>query len=268
MLFDSHCHLDFAALRSDLPEQLSLAEAKGVGAWFVPGCAERLWGPGGAARWQEIRAAAHHRSLFFGVGQHPYFLDELTDLSGLGLQIDAASRSPLVVAIGECGLDKDRGGAVGKQVQVFELHLEIARQRGLPVVCHQVGLREAFLACLKKMGSALPPLLVHGFSGDEAWARALLSRGCLLGVGAGAIRPARRRLHRALRGAPLSRLLLETDAPDQCARPGQPPGAGRPDDLPIYCRGLAQILELSEGEVGRVTSGNAACFFGVPAVAS
>jgi TatD DNase family protein len=131
-----------------------------------------------------------------------------------------------------------------------------------PVVLHQVGYREEFLRVLQRVGLSEAGGVVHGFGGDATWARALVSRGLLLGVGVSVTYESRKKLQSAVRETALDRLVLETDAPDQ-----RPPGvkrAGVPADIVAVCCAVAELIGSSPEVVAETTYGTARALFRLP----
>lgn len=256
-MFDSHCHLDFPELSPNLRQHLDQARAGGVRGWFVPGCH--------VDQWESLPdLVALTSEIFVGIGQHPYWSQGVTDVPQLIERANRAARELGAVAIGECGLDKGRGADLSLQMEIFEGHLALARELSLPVVVHQVGAQRELLRSLERVG--LPPSggVVHGFTGDVSWGRALIARGFHLGVGTQVTRPNRRRLRDAVSALPLDRLLLETDAPDQS--PEKRPGV--PSDLLVVRDTMATLLGVSGQEVGRRTEASARALYRLSAAQS
>jgi TatD DNase family protein len=131
VLFDSHCHLDFEALAHDLSEHLVEARARGIDGWFVPGCHRD--------QWSDLERMKQLGDVVVGVGQHPYWSRDVTDVDSVCDEVRRRCIDLEAVAIGECGLDKGRGAPLSEQVKLFEAQLSLAGQMGLPVVIHQVG---------------------------------------------------------------------------------------------------------------------------------
>jgi TatD DNase family protein len=156
-------------------------------------------------------------------------------------------------------VDKTRGGPDVQQAALLRTHLLMARQLELPLILHQVGMRKVLLDCLREVGLSDRGGVVHGFSGDLAWGKALIQRGFLLGIGAGIIRKGRGRLREAVAQLPLDRMVLETDAPDQGPKSGmQAQNTGRPSDLRAVAERLAELKGVSLDLVATTTT-KAAC---------
>lgn len=256
MYFDSHCHLDFPSLKDHLEEQLRAAVSEGIESVFVPGCRESQWreladfGPGG----QEARD-----DIWLGVGQHPYWAKEVRELPAFGQRAAETISALKAVAVGECGLDKKRGGAMEHQLRLLELHLDLAKQHKLPVVLHCVAARQELLACLDRVGLGEAGGVVHGFSGDLNYAQALNRRGLLLGLGPAVTRKSKLRLRAAISAIPQEFLVLETDAPDQSVRGGKVPGGLL--DLVVVAQEVAQLRKQPIEVIAEQTTDNARRLF-------
>lgn len=254
-MFDSHCHLDFDELVSERVGVLAAARQAGVLEWFVPGC--------GPSTWASVQVLASEPGVVVGHGVHPWWAHEVSDPQATWDQLAVALAGPRVVALGECGLDGVRADRVPleRQQQLFEAQLALAGELGLPVVLHQVRARDAFLSSLGRVGVPAAGGVVHGFSGDAAWARALTDRGLHLGIGPALLRRGREGLQRVVAETPLEHLLVETDAPDQ----GIDGARGRPADLARVVAEVARLRDQDPLAVGQATAENARRLFRVGA---
>ena len=118
------------------------------------------------------------------------------------------------IAVGECGLDHfirtlDRG----RQQQLFEAQLSLARQFDLPVIVHARRAVQAVIDCIRRVGSVRG--VIHSYGGSVEQARELQYLDFMIGVGGPYTWQRAKRLHQIAREVPLEQLLLETDAPDQ-----------------------------------------------------
>ena len=249
-MFDSHCHLDFDACRHDGPAQLSEAREAGITGWLVPGCSPEQW-----PRLAEVAAD----DIFVAVGLHPYFSDAETDVAAICAQAREQCLALGAVAVGECGLDKNRGAPIPQQIELFEAQLRLAGELELPIVIHQVGCQAEMLASLARVGLPDAGGVVHGFGGDVGFGRALIQRGLHLGIGPAITDVRRKKVRAAAAELPLDRLLIETDAPDQFLSGESPPG--RPVDLLAVCRELSHLRNRPPEEVGAFTERAARTLF-------
>lgn len=211
-MLDSHCHLDDPRFLADLDDVERRAREAGVDRFVVPGVAPAQWG--------RLRELATTRGWRFGVGTHPYTLTETTEVP-----TDVAGAA----AIGECGLDGGVPVAMEIQEAVLRAHLALARDTGLPVILHCVRAHDRLLALLRRFGPVRGVL--HSYSGGAGLVPAYVAAGLHLSFGGALTWPGARKPVEALRGTPADRLLLESDAPDQCPHPHR--GRCEPAMLPL-----------------------------------
>ena len=128
MLIDSHCHLDFPELRSDLPALLARAQGEGVGLMVT--ISTRV------AKFDELKDIVEaHDNVFSSIGTHPHNAAEEPDVTVD--QLIAITCHPKVVAIGEAGLDYYYDHSPRDvQRQAFADQIALAHQHDLPLVIH------------------------------------------------------------------------------------------------------------------------------------
>jgi TatD DNase family protein len=169
-----------------------------------------------------------------------------------------------VSAIGECGLDFNRNFSTQEnQLAVFEQQLIIAAELGMGVYLHERDAFDAQFALLQKYASRLKFMVVHCFTGTLAQMLKYLELGCFIGV-TGWLCDNKRglALQEAVKHLPLSRLLLETDAPylfPKTLRPRK--STNEPCNIPYIGRALAEQLEESEQTVRNYAFKNAEQLF-------
>ena len=144
--------------------------------------------------------------LWYSVGFHPWDnVENLTD-SDFDLLRQCAGH-PQVLAVGETGIDRLRGGHLVEQGEAFVRHLQLAHALGKPVVVHNVRSTQDILDVRRSVRLEGVPLVIHGMRGNANVARTLLDAGCYLSYGP-------RFNPEALKITPPHRLLIETDDSD------------------------------------------------------
>ncbi len=147
----------------------------------------------------------HGPRLYFSVGIHPWdaasfqpaWLDKLNIL--LNYQ--------QVVAIGECGLDKNSEVAMNVQFEVFERQIILSEVAYKPLIIHCVGCFNELME-LRLKHSPSQVWIIHGFRGKPELAQQLLKAGFYLSYGA-KFNP------ESVAITPPDRLLMETDESEQ-----------------------------------------------------
>ena len=128
---------------------------------------------------------------------------------------EARLGDPMVVAVGESGLDYFRTAEPGRQAQKesFRAHIEMADRVDLPLQIHDREAHEDTLTILGECASADQRIVFHCYSGDAAMAQRLAERGWYASFAGPITYPANEELRAALAVLPRELVLVETDAP-------------------------------------------------------
>jgi len=205
MLVDSHCHLDFPELRSQLPELLSRMAAAGVSHALT--ISTTLAGFAG------VRELAQSQpNLWCTVGVHP---DERRDGREAGVdELVGLASHPKVVAIGETGLDYFRvEGDTEWQRERFRAHIRAARACAKPLVIHTREAAADTLRILEEEGARDVGGVMHCFTESLEVARAAMRMGFFISFSGIVTFKNAKSIKEVAREVPLDRLLVETDAP-------------------------------------------------------
>ncbi|ROR01762.1 TatD family hydrolase [Desulfosoma caldarium] len=252
-LIDTHAHLDFPELSTDLDGVFARCRAAQVAVIVTIGIDAKT------SR-TAVELSRRYPHVYATVGLHPHGARRLTDKE-LRDFADLAAE-PKVVAIGEMGLDYYRDRQPREtQRRCLEQQLELAVQCQKPGVFHIREAHEDFLRLVKPYVARLKPSVLHCFSGDWKMAVRCLDLGFYLSIPGTVTYKNAQEQQKVVRMAPLDRLLVETDAPFLTPVPFR----GKPNE-PAYVRYTAEkIAELrgcSLKEVAEATSGNAQRVFG------
>ena len=138
----------------------------------------------------------------YSVGLHPWHTLEPHVEASLQLLARLAAH-PQVVAIGETGLDPNRGAALDEQQRIMQRHIAIAEQAGKPLVLHMVRTSQLLLKAMKQSRPSVPWVL-HGFRSRPTVEQPLVDAGFYFSIGP-------RFNAQSLQLIPPARLLIETD---------------------------------------------------------
>ena len=220
-LFDSHCHLDLVYRRlategqaTSCIEQTLAWDGQEVHQLTMAGLVTNWCFPKSWPRQEELLAKGER--VHYSVGCHPKQADQLTPANLARLENLVRGRG--VVALGECGLDYSERSTVGREVQAlaFLSQLKLALKYNLPLIVHA---REAEDDLYRLLGQCCLPkdwsIHRHCFTGDWGAALRWLTTypASKIGLTALVTFPSATQVHRVALLTPLSRLLLETDAP-------------------------------------------------------
>lgn len=118
----------------------------------------------------------------YSVGIHPWKTERPISLSDLK-RLVATARDPRVVAIGECGFDRLRGGSVDRQSRLFDFHARLAARLGKPLIIHAVKANDLLLGAARRHRPVPGSWIIHGFRGKPLAAKQLIDAGFSLSLG-------------------------------------------------------------------------------------
>ncbi len=280
--FDSHCHLQDEFTESDddgardegphatrLAAIIARASEAGVTRMVCVGTAagssrqavalvRSMREPGSVA-------VAEGIELWATVGLHPHdAVDGVGSLDGLlGQELGPDSGSahlPVVVGIGECGLDYHYDHSPrADQREAFALQIELAHRHGLALVVHT---REAWDDTLDILAAAGVPdrTIIHCFTGGPLEARRCLDLGAHLSFSGVVTFKNAAPVREAAALCPLDRLLVETDTPFLTPVPHRG-SLNEPSRVPLVGAAIAQVKGVETSHVAEVSTANARAVF-------
>ena len=256
-LIDSHCHLDDPRFDADLCRVIERAAAAGVQGFLIAGVDGQRWQRG-------LRLAEGCPGVGLALGLHPWVASRsgTMELEDALEELSRTVKEGRACALGETGLDglhAEDEDAWSRQEHAFRVHLELARDHGLPLVIHAVRCHPRVLGLLRRAGE-LPGGVIHGYSGGEQDALGYLRLGFCLGLGPALTRPRPGRLLRVAASCPVDRVLLETDAPDRPVH-SMRGRRGEPAHLPVVLQAVAHARGEDPTDLARVTTANARRLF-------
>jgi TatD DNase family protein len=278
--FDSHCHLQEEFGHTD---EAMAGGSSGSHATRLAGTIARASEAGvtrmvcvgtGAASSTEavdlVRAMRHPDSvanaegvsMWATVGLHPHDasagVDSLDEL--LAAETAPAAEKPVVVAIGECGLDYHYDHSPRPiQREAFALQIALAHRHGLALVIHT---REAWSDTFDLLVSEGVPdrTIIHCFTGGPEEARRCLDLGASLSFSGVVTFKNADEVREAASLCPLDRLLVETDSPFLTPVPHRGT-LNEPSRVPLVGHAIAQVKGVETLELAEATTKNAEAAF-------
>ena len=268
MFTDSHCHLVFPELMSQLPQiRIAMAEAQVTRALCI------------CTTMEEFEAvhnlATSYDNFWATVGVHPD--NEASSEPGKELREptfdDLVQRAglPRVVGIGETGLDYFRLGDrtvadMAWQRERFRTHIRAAQAVKKPLVIHTRASSADTLAILREEGETEGHAsghtggksaggVFHCFTESMEVARAALDLGFYISFSGILTFKTAQDLRDVAAFVPMDRILIETDSPYLAPMPHRGK-TNNPSYVPWVAKKIAEIKGLDVEEVGRVTSSN------------
>jgi TatD DNase family protein len=258
MFVDSHCHLSFPELVSQLPQiRQAMAEAGVDRALCICTTLEEF---------EDVHALAMGYDNFWAsAGVHPD--NEGITEPTLSKLLELAAR-PRVVAIGETGLDyyqmeERKGGRsvsdMEWQRERFRTHIRAARQCAKPLIIHTREASADTVAILKEEGEDGSPGaaggVFHCFTETAEVARAALDLGFHISFSGILTFKKAADLREVAKFVPLDRLLIETDSPYLAPVPYRGK-INNPSYVPYVAAQLAELRGLPVERIAEVTTRN------------
>ena len=249
-LIDTHAHLDEL---KNLDSMLEEAKKAGVIAIVAVGSNHQ-------SNIKTLQISQKHRRFVYpALGLHPW---ELADLRTV--EIDDNLRFieqniASAIAVGEIGLDYDKRvlKVASKELQqeVLGRLLNIARKYNKPAIIHSRYAWKDALHLIQEVG--MDKAVFHWFTGFSGVLRDIIDGGYFISATPAAEYHEEHR--RAVKEAPLTRLLLETDCPVTYGREAR--YESRPADILRGLKSVSQLKDIDEVTVAEQTTRNAINFF-------
>lgn len=265
---DTHCHLDAPEFASDAPAIRERARAAGVVRCVLPAVQVRDF--------ERTRQLARAFGDAYALGIHPLCVGQADDgdLARLDAALSQYRHDPLLVAVGEIGLDYFvpelcEPPLRTRQEYFYREQLKLARRHGLPVIVHVRRSADMLLKGLREVGAKEAKLggIAHAFNGSLQQAEGFIALGFKLGFGGALTYERASNLRRLARELPPDAIVLETDAPDmvphwlyataEARARGHPQGRNEPAELPRIAEELAALRGITPGELAERTFFNA-----------
>lgn len=200
-IIDTHCHLAMEDFDDDLDEVIKRAKEDGVSKIFTVGTSP--------SDWEKNLKIAEKFNLYAVMGYSPHD-SRMMDDESLKIFLELIENEK-VKAIGETGLDYHYDfSSKEEQRKCFEKMVEIAENKGLPLVIHS---RESFVDTLSMLKGLKTEVLLHCYTYGVEETEKFLNEGFYFSFSGIITFKKAFKLRESLKVIPLNRLLIETDAP-------------------------------------------------------
>lgn len=242
-LVDTHCHINMMVKKEfDVPlTQNEIAQAKNIIDQAHARGVQTIFNVGTSLEESHncILLAQHYQQVYAIIGIHP---NDATDTWSHDIRTFKTwlkkKDEHKIIGIGECGLDRHYPDYhAQRQKDVFKAQIELALEHHLPIVVHTRDAADETLRVLEEYKDNNLRGIIHCFSEDQFFADQTIAWGFVLGIGGTLTYPKNTILRSVFSTVPLSKIVLETDAPFL------PPQAFRGQkNHPLHIKDIAQFL--------------------------
>lgn len=241
MIVDTHCHL-FSKEYENLDVLIKKMEEENILA-IVSGydCESSI---------EAYNLSRKYKNIYCSLGIHP---NNVIDYEKFQIdEFEKMLKDKKIVAIGEIGLDYYRGKENKEsQINMFKKQIELAQRYNMAIIVHtRESIQDVYdiLSCYDVKG------IIHAYSGSIEMAKRFIKMGYKIGIG-GIVTFKNSNLKDVVKQIGLKNIVLETDSPYLAPDPYRGK-QNNPLYLKIIVKKLAEIFEVSEDEVIRVSYEN------------
>jgi|TARA_B100001093_G_scaffold220417_1_gene211454 TatD DNase family protein len=255
MIIDSHCHLEYEPMTSNLKEVIDRAFKSNVKYLLSISTTDESFD-------KIIQIVKNYENVFGTYGIHPHEAKNYASLTTSQI-IKKTKLNNKIIGIGETGLDfyydhSERS----TQKKLFLEHIRAARELNLPLIVHTRSAEDDTYEILKaesKDGNL--KILIHCFTGTKQFAHKLVDIGCYISASGVVTFKKSKDLAETFLSLPDDRILVETDSPYLSPEPlrGKP---NEPSHIVHTVNFLANIKGINPDVFAQKTSSNFFKLFG------
>ena len=246
-MIDSHCHLDYEPLISDLSNVIERSKNVGIKKLLTISTS--------IDSFSKIKQLIHKDDIIYGtVGIHPHESDK-NDLTSSQL-VQKFKENKKIIGIGESGLDfyynnSDRE----KQISSFKEHIEASIKTKSPLIVHSRNAENETYEILKLYKNNDLKILMHCFTGSKEFSKKLLQLNSYFSASGIITFKNSLDLQDTFRSLPLEKLLIETDSPFLAPVPNRGK-KNEPSFIDFTAGKLAEIKEIPKSKLIEITTNN------------
>ena len=246
-MIDSHCHLDYEPLLSNLNQVIK--RSKDVGIKKILTICTTL------NSFTRIKEIIKVDEIIFGTfGIHPH--ETKKDKVNSQKIIKEIKENKKIIGIGETGLDFFYNHSEKKdQLKSFEEHIVAAVELNIPLIVHSRNAEKEILEVFQNFKNEKLKILMHCFTGSKNFAEKLLNFDTYFSASGIITFKNSTELQDTFKFLPLKKLLIETDSPYLSPEPNR--GKKNEPSFVIHtAKKLAHIKDISSNDLIKKTTLN------------
>ena len=249
MIIDSHCHLDYEPLNSNLDEVIKRAESVGV-QYFLTICTKD------ESFDKILRIIKNYKNVYGTYGIHPHESKKYNNLSK-DIIIKNLSRSDKIIGVGESGLDFYYNHSDKKiQQECFIKHIRACQETSKTLIVHSRSAEnETYDILSSEIKNKSFKILMHCFTGSKNFAHKLLDLNCYFSASGIITFKKTKGLSETFLSIPNDKILIETDSPYLSPEPLRGK-SNEPSNIIYTLKFLSKLKNLSEDKIKSYTSQN------------
>ena len=246
-MIDSHCHLDYEPLLSDLTNVIIRSKKVGIKKLLTISTSLESF--------SRVKELVNKDEMIYGtIGIHPH--ESSKDLIKSELIIKKLHENEKIIGIGETGLDfYYNNSEKEKQITSFEEHIKAAIKTNVPLIIHSRSAEDETFEILNKYKDDNPKILMHCFTGSKEFSKKLLTLNSYFSASGIITFKNSNNLRETFKTIPLDRVMIETDSPYLAPVPNRGK-KNEPSFIDFTATKLAEVMNVSKSELIKSTSDN------------
>ena len=251
--FDSHAHYNDDRFKDNKDELINEMYKNGITKLVCAGYSIE-------SSIKAIEIAEKYDHIYAIVGISPNDIEEFKE-SDLD-RIERIAKNEKVVAIGEIGLDY-YWNKENKELQnfVFSKQIDIANKLNLPIVIHSRDAVMDTIDMIKNKNIVNKKGIFHCCQLNPEFIKEAVKAGFYISF-SGNITFKNAHAKEAIEVVPIDRILIETDSPYLSPEPFRGT-TNTSNNVKLVAKKIAEVLEMSEEEIAKITYDNACRIFGI-----
>ena len=248
MFIDSHCHLTYEPLVSNISKIIEDCEKSSVTKLLTIGTNIQ-------SSVKCIEISKEYQNIYSSVGIHPVEAHIESDKKDQVQKLYQSSDKN--IGYGETGLDFYYSSEEKKcQIDLFETHIKFAVEDNSTVIVHTRDAEDETLSILKEhTKNSNLRVLIHCFTGSMQFAKSLLDIGCYISFSGIITFKNTIEIQEVAKYTPIDRILVETDSPFLSPHPLRGK-KNYPENVVLVAEKLAKLKNTTISEIGKKTSDN------------
>ena len=252
-LIDSHCHLYYEPYKLNLKKSIDECNKNNVNLLLSIGVDYQT-------SLENIKIAENFNEVYCTIGLHPNYVKEKS--SEVDKIFDLIDTSNKIIGIGECGIDLFRSqDNLKEQIKYFELQIEFAIKKKLPVIIHSRDSHDEIIKVLNNYKNFNFKFIMHCFSGSLDYATQYINLGGYISFSGILTFKNASELQNVCKNISNDKILVETDSPYLTPHPFRGK-INHPKNTYLVAKKVAEIKGLTVEEISKTTSNNFYKLFG------
>ena len=246
-MIDSHCHLDYEPLLSNLSDVIK--RSKNVGIIKLLTISTSL------ESFNRIKDIINKDEIIYGtIGVHPHETNE--NLINSDVLVKNFRENSKIIGIGETGLDFYYNNSdKDKQIKSFNEHIKASVETNSPLIIHSRNAEDETFEILNKYKKDNLKILMHCFTGSKLFAEKLLNLNAYFSASGIITFKNSTDLQKTFRFLPLDKILIETDSPFLAPVPNRGK-KNEPSFIDYTAQKLADLKDITKSQLIKITTDN------------